>query len=901
MSAQCGAGQCGALHHWLTAARAGHRLGKDRVAHQRELGSIYDAAQRESKIFLVPSGNTVYTTRLLGVDGSGTAEEFTAHTTLRGRDGSSTAYELDFTPVADLSDMPETQLEAVDNAYLRRLQALIPEDSRLLGAEHVLSIDNELVLVPSSAEAQQHQVGRKGLGMMPSVRTTRRTVGEAAYLVARAKTKCMSLDHMAGKLAACRGDIRDFLGCSITTMHGARQRRSYLIAGLDSQRAGDYTFEHQGSNISVVQYFAQQYRITVPPDDYLLKVIPRRDAQKIGKRALARIAEEEGREGHRPLARIPASTARLVGMSGADQRDSEARRDMVRVASIVAPEARRRTEAVVAALQRADASLGGAVEVAGKYMGPAKLHAAQGKARFQAQSIQSKPDGNFTLGRGGSISAGVDWGAEVGSDFIVAATEAAWRDLGHVMGGLERQLRAMGVGLAQAAHILRLEGRGEGTQWLDLIASTYEEAPAENKPRFVIVVLARQDEALYYGVKAYSIFGRLPIPSQFVIAQNFEKKADKLAVQLSAKLNRNVYGCPELPAVMQQLSGKAPYMVAGVDTAPGVATLTFTLDASLCQTATVFADCPRGSSRLPVGELLLRALALWNRNTLKSSKVAASTGGRGYFPTCVYLYRTGASQGVLDAHVRGNQPLVIEAGDEKDALAFEEVLGAVRAVPTEAEQLCFVLSRWDAYTGVQPQLGYAVIQADTDVRLWDGESPGGSANVPNGTVVDSTIVAPDSFVYVPCETHMAMGRPIEHKLVAAVGPTLSTALQEGPDGDAVRGLLQRATRDFCSLYFNWQGPVRLPAPLAKAKRAAELIAECLSKASGAVHACAAAATQGGSTFAPPPTAPAGMGDSGIAHVHSVAGQAGEQGFSSLLAQLADLGYASALALGQYEL
>jgi hypothetical protein len=508
-------------------------------------------------------------------------------------------------------------------------------------------------------------------------------------------------------------------------------------------------------------------------------------------------------------------------------------------------------------------------------------------------------DGNFNLSHA-RLGSGKDWGAIVGSNYIFVTEGRSVGQALRALSDLQGKLQQLGVRLPEPRYNVELSGRGQGTEWMDRVAAQYDQAPAADKPHFVLAMLPAQDEGFYYGLKAYSLFGRLPIPSQFLVLQREGKKLEKVAVQLAAKLNRNVYGSLSLPGNLAALSGGLPYMVAGIATEPGVATMTFTLDKTACRTATVFADCERGRQALPVGELLVRALSVWNKNSLSSAKVAEATGGHGFWPQFVYLYRIGASEGVVEGFLRPKSQRPFTQADTKEQLNKAGVLHTLKGVVTEADQLAHVLNNWTVYGGCTPSVMYASIQSDSDVRLWDSSNAGGTANVPNGTIVDGTIVGEDTFIYVPCETHLAMGRPIEHQLIYAAGPAAAGLLSGDVDAQThTKRLLQYILRDMCSLYFNWQGPVRLPAPLQKAKRAAELIMACQSKASLALQACAAAAMASDTFGSGGGSAMGGFGDSGVDH--SVAGHAAEGAFSSVLAQLAPSQEAHAVALGQLEL
>ncbi len=841
------------------------------------------------------------------MDEDGAASELELPCTLTSRGSSEgNTYILRFVPVADLIDIPQSTVTAIENAFLRRTADGLDDKSGLLGSTAVLSVDSELVFMLPPDQARQLEVGRSGLTMLPSVRTTKRSTGAPGgdFLVVRAKAKCMSSLTMQQKIEqavrARRDPVREFLGQQITTTHGARSRRSYLVAGIAKERAGEHYFENNGTKVNVVQYFQERYHLSVRPDDYLLMVVERKASQKIGKRALERIAAQADEEGGRPLARIPAGRCYPVGMTEEDRKDSSARRDMVQKASIPAPLSLQRTEGVAGALQQLDASIGAQATVNATYLGPAPLHAAQGSAKFLPQAVnEGKSDGNFNLAHA-RLGSGKDWGAVVGSNYIFVTEGRSAPTAQRALRDLQDKLRLLGVGLPDPRYHVELSGRGQGTEWMDRVAAQYDQAPMADKPHFVLAMLPAQDEGFYYGLKAYSLFGRLPIPSQFLVLQREGKKLEKVAVQLAAKLNRNVYGSVSLPANLAALSGGQPYMVAGIATEPGVATMTFTLDKTACRTATVFADCERGRQALPVGELLVRALSVWNKNSLSSAKVAEATGGRGFWPQFIYVYRTGASEGVVESFLRPRARRTFAQADAKSQLDKAGILHTLKGVVSEADQLAHVLNNWSVYNDCTPSVMFASIQADSDVRLWDQSNAGGTANVPNGTIIDGVIVPEDTFVYVPCETHMAMGRPIEHQLIYAAGPA-AAGLASG-DADAAgrtKHLLHYILRDMCSLYFNWQGPVRLPAPLQKAKRAAELIMACSSKASSALQACAAAASASDTFGAGGASAAGGFGDSGVDH--SVAGHAAEGGFASVLAQLAPGQEAHAVALGQLEL
>lgn len=300
-----------------------------------------------------------------------------------------------------------------------------------------------------------------------------------------------------------------------------------------------------------------------------------------------------------------------------------------------------------------------------------------------------------------------------------------------------------------------------------------------HQPDFLAAVIPDNPPAIYTAVKKVCTITH-PVLSQVVLTRNLknEKKVVPVCGNVLKQMLTKAGGIPwkidiSLPSNSVPLS-KFPSMIVGVDVCHdrklGRSTVGFcaSYSADFCQYNSFISFQKQGEEIVGASaELMKRALV--------------SFGKHHPFPVHIVVYRDGVSNSQLDTVVK------------------QEITGYKQAF-REVKQ------------NYNPKLTVVVVQKRVSQRFFQANGQQGSPTP--GTVVDTQIVSPhfSDFFLVPCEAHPNAGTATPTRFIVVWDDC-------GFKSDDIQSI----TNQFCLMYFNWPGPIRVPAPCMYAHKIAFLI------------------------------------------------------------------------------
>lgn len=298
-------------------------------------------------------------------------------------------------------------------------------------------------------------------------------------------------------------------------------------------------------------------------------------------------------------------------------------------------------------------------------------------------------------------------------------------------------------------------------------------------PDFLAAVIPDNPPSIYTAFKKVCTVTH-PVLSQVVLTRNMKnaKKVRPVCGNVLKQILTKAGGIPwkidiNLPQASVPLN-KFPSMIVGVDVCHdrklGRSTVGFcaSYSADFCQYNSFISFQKQGEEIVGASaELMKRALL--------------GFGKHHPFPVHIVVYRDGVSNSQLDTVVR------------------QEIMGYKQAF-REVKQ------------NYNPKLTVIVVQKRVSQRFF--QASGAQASPTPGTVVDTQIVSPhfSDFFLVPCEAHPNAGTATPTRFIVV-----------WDDCGFKTDDIQTMTNQFCFMYFNWPGPIRVPAPCMYAHKIAFLI------------------------------------------------------------------------------
>ncbi|CAL4066366.1 unnamed protein product, partial [Meganyctiphanes norvegica] len=294
--------------------------------------------------------------------------------------------------------------------------------------------------------------------------------------------------------------------------------------------------------------------------------------------------------------------------------------------------------------------------------------------------------------------------------------------------------------------------------------------------QLVVCVLPNDRLDRYAAIKKHASV-KMALPSQMVLAKSLQNKqrlgsiVSKIAIQINCKLGGEVWNI-QIPFTNTMVVGYDAYHDSTRKGASWGAVV-----ASFNQQQTRY-----------YGQVTCHA----NQEELTANFCASIQNALGHFaevngrlPERVIVYRDGVGEGQL---------------------------GYVRDTEISAIKACF------AANSFSPRFSFLVVSKRINTRLFaEGSKTGKPINAPPGTVCDDVITLPERFDFYLVSQRVGVG---------TVTPTSYNILEDvNSNLDADRH--QRLAYKLSHLYFNWMGPVRVPAPCLYAHKLAYITGQAI--------------------------------------------------------------------------
>ena len=164
----------------------------------------------------------------------------------------------------------------------------------------------------------------------------------------------------------------------------------------------------------------------------------------------------------------------------------------------------------------------------------------------------------------------------------------------------------------------------------------------------------------------------------------------------------------------------------------------------------------------PVGSMLTNSLKQFYNN-------------RKFLPLYIFIYRSGSSE--------REKELILEM---------------------EVKQIVDLLSgtNSDFLKDYKPKLCFIIVNKKIELKFFENNNNSGFDNPRGGTVIDTTVVNPNIYEFYIQPQYVNMG---------TATPTNFHVIYDNTKVPCE--YLQELTYQLCFYYFNWNGPIRIPAPL----------------------------------------------------------------------------------------
>ncbi|XP_063601294.1 piwi-like protein Siwi [Penaeus indicus] len=370
-----------------------------------------------------------------------------------------------------------------------------------------------------------------------------------------------------------------------------------------------------------------------------------------------------------------------------------------------------------------------------------------------------------------------DWGKDIKDVPVnVAQNVTNWvlvvpvrlrREAEELMGGLKKIGRALGITFNNPT--LQLLQQDTAQDYIRALRNC-------NAVQLVVCILPNARLDRYAAVKKH-VSAIMGTPSQMVLAKSMQNKArqvsilQKIVLQINCKLGGEIWN---LQIPFQNT------MVVGYDTYHDSARKGASWGA-------VVASFNKNLTRY-YGQVLRHA----NQEELTANFCTAIQNSlchyaevNGCLPERVLVYRDGVGEGQL-AYVKGTEIAAIKA--------------------------CFAANQFS------PRFSFIVVSKRINTRLFaQGSRSGNPINPPPGTVCDDVITLPERYDFYLVSQRVTQGTvtPTSYNIVEDVNSNL--------DADRHQRLAYKLTY----LYYNWMGPVRVPAPCLYAHKLAYITGQAI--------------------------------------------------------------------------
>ena len=281
------------------------------------------------------------------------------------------------------------------------------------------------------------------------------------------------------------------------------------------------------------------------------------------------------------------------------------------------------------------------------------------------------------------------------------------------------------------------------------------------------------------------------VPSQFAVARTFERAKlgvySNLLKQMQAKLRLDLYRL--------QLNGVRNTMVCGIDVVNEGKKTIYGFSASYSQNLTQYFSRTFNQERFPKEtqgmnkneqeDFICQKRGDFMFESVKTAMEQYAQKNKGSMPTQIIIYRDGVGG-----------PSFFEKAFEHDTKALQEAIK--EASPSRAEGIQVL------YVQLNRNISYRIFSRDNGHYL----------NPPSGSVIDSGLVEAEDitgkkfdFFMVPHKATVATAQPVHFKVC------LNTTRMNAND-------VEKLTFDLCCGYFNFGGPIKVPAPVMYAKKIA---------------------------------------------------------------------------------
>ena len=320
------------------------------------------------------------------------------------------------------------------------------------------------------------------------------------------------------------------------------------------------------------------------------------------------------------------------------------------------------------------------------------------------------------------------------------------------------------------------EVKVENTEW-----RTWEKAFRDNlnqDVQLVILILPgkKKNSPLYEHVKRYFL-SEMPIPTQVVLSETIGDKKIKSIVhnilnQLSAKAGTTPWSINQLPV-------DQPTMIAGIHEQSKGLKRVIGFSGSVNRKYSRYYSTVKALNNPADREEIISGI-------IRSAMLQFSNNPSKLFPTRLIIYREGLAEYYLK---------------EMEVQTIKKTLERMYE---------------DKILNQLPHVFYIIVNKRTDSKFFNADGAN-LVNPSGGTVVDSIITDPKEFYLVSQNTRpQVTANPTLFKLTGAFGPSSDYGRfqdYEGKDIDKILQDLEVWTFKLCYLYYNWQGAIRMPAPL----------------------------------------------------------------------------------------